>query len=163
PGKSFWVARWQSTELQSGKGARRRTYKKTVGLEQQMTFEQAEQAARDWFAQCTGGVVHAGTVEEACRAYVENLRIEKGESAARFAELRFTALVYGKPIGHMKLDALRDLDVTNWRNALLDGRKKNSANRDLRGFKAALNFALRRKLVATDSAWRHVKPFKGAG
>ena len=37
------------------------------------------------------------------------------------------------------LDELRDWDVTNWRNKLQEGRRKNSANRDLRSFKAALN------------------------
>lgn len=162
PADSFWVARWTSGELQAS-GARRKTYQKRLGLEQDLSFEAAQAAALAWFEQCAGGVVRAGTVEEACRAYVDNMRIQKNERAAHFAHLRFALLVYGKPIGHTKLDELRDLDVTKWRNALVtDQRRKASANRDLRGFKAALNYAYRHKLVATDAAWRHVAPFTGA-
>jgi hypothetical protein len=52
--------------MQVGKGARRCTYKKTMGLEAHLALEQVEHAAR-LVVQCAGGVVHAGTVEAACR------------------------------------------------------------------------------------------------
>ena len=40
---------------------------------------------------------------------------------------------------------------------------KDFPNRQLSGFKAALNFAYRTEMCATDAAWRSVKPFKAVG
>jgi integrase len=119
--------------------------------------------AKEWFTQCRGGPLHSSTVETACKDYVTNQKQEKGERSAAYSEGRFKQHVYGKDIARKKLDELTSRDVTNWRNGLLSSMKKRSANRVLRSFKAALNYAFHQSMCPSDAAWRRVNAFKGAG
>ncbi|MFP3560129.1 site-specific integrase, partial [Paraburkholderia sp. SIMBA_049] len=68
------------------------------------------------------------------------------------------------------LARLRTSDLKSWLAGLIEvdededdeddlRRAKDSANRNLASLKAALNLALRDRLVATDAGWRTVVPF----
>jgi integrase len=117
-----------------------------------------------WWEQCVGGVPRASTVEAACKEYVANQRSEKGERAAEFSTGRFKLHVYDQPFGAISLDKLTTRDLERWRDGLVtEKRRKNSANRDFRSLKAALNFAFHRGMCPSDAAWRRVKPLRGEG
>lgn len=153
-GPGTWIARWTNDQHVHTTNA--------LGRVDELSYGEACVKAEEWFNQCRGGVPHAGTVEAACNDYVANQRQEKGERSAAFSEGRFKQHVFGKDIARKKLDELTTRDVTNWRNGLLAGMRKNSANRVLRDLKAALNYSFSRGDVANDAAWRRVKAFKGA-
>lgn len=136
------------------------------------TLDAAVKLARAWATGVDGGASHkAMTVEQACRAYVAHQTTHKGKASAADAEGRFTRLVYGKPLGALHLDKLLTTQVKSWLDAQLDDdgdeedlrRSKDSANRNLNALKAALNLALRDRLVATDAGWKTVVPFPKAG
>lgn len=137
-------------------------------------YDDAAKAARDWRKQFDQGVVRTDlTVADACKEYVTHLKNEKGASSSADAEGRFKRLVYEAPIGKTPLAKLKTTEVRAWLNKQLatdeedddeDLRKsKDSANRNLASFKAALNLALKDRLVATDAGWKTVTPFKGVG
>ncbi len=137
-------------------------------------YDEAAQAAREWRKQFDQGVVHTDlSVADACKEYVKHLKTEKGAGSASDAQGRFARLVYDAPIGKIPLAKLKTTDVRAWLNKQLatdeedddeDLRKsKDSANRNLASFKAALNLALKDRLVATDAGWKTVTPFKGVG
>jgi integrase len=163
-GEGTWIARWRD---EAGKQCYR-------AMGEFSDYDEAVKKASPWFDQCEGGTSHkATTVEAACRDYVEYLRTHKSEATAKDAEGRFTRLVYGKPIARTELDRLKTTDVRKWLNAQLADaddedaedlrRAKDSANRNLASFKAALNHALKSRLVATDAAWKTVTPFPRSG
>lgn len=142
------------------------------------TFDLACKAAREWLAAAKGGVIEDITVEEACKRYVANRRAEKGDDNADDAEGRFRRTVNGKPIGKLKLSALRTLHITEWRNNLAEineddedladdpdaaRRAKDTTNRYLAAFKAALNFAYKMGLVSSTEQWDRVESYKGVG
>ncbi|WP_187276331.1 tyrosine-type recombinase/integrase [Parahaliea maris] len=127
------------------------------------TWEQALKQAQKWFAECEAGQKTSYvTVTEACRLYVENRRVEKGDSTADDAERRFKAQVYDHPIGKKQLRKLSTTDVEKWRNGMATKSTKCAANRNLRSFKAAMNYARRQGLASTDDAWGLVGMFPGA-
>lgn len=137
-------------------------------------FDAAQNAARAWRSEVEHGVVRSDqTVEDVCKVYVEHRRVNNGPASAKDAEGRLKRLVYGKPIGKIPLLKLRTTDVRKWLNAQLASdddadadaarRSKDSANRNLATLKAALNLALKDRLVATDSGWKTVTPFRGVG
>lgn len=113
------------------------------------------------------------TVTDACKDYVTRQKTEKGAASARDAEIRFERLLYGKPIGKIPLSKLKTTDVRKWVTDQLvtdeddddeDLRKsKDSTNRNLASFKAALNLALKDRLVATDAGWKTITPFRNVG
>jgi integrase len=80
-------------------------------------------------------------------------------------------LVYGKALGAVSLDKLRTTQIKAWLNDQIDTdgdeedlrKSKDSANRNLTALKAALNLALRDRLVATDAGWKTVTRFPNAG
>jgi integrase len=155
-GPGTWIARWTD--------AASRYHYRALGRADALAYEDAEKAAQDWFAQCRGGVVRAGTVEDACKQYVENQRNEKGDPAADTSDAFFTRTVHGTPTGQTPLDRLTTRDVEHWRDALVTGaRSKRTVNRLLRSLKAALNFGFQRSMCPTDAAWRRVKALKGKG
>lgn len=110
---------------------------------------------------------------DVCRDYVTHLKAVKGASSARDAEIRFERLVYDSKIGKIQLSKLQTKDVRTWLNDQLATdeddddedlrRSKDTANRCLASFKAALNLALRDRMVATDAGWKTVTPFKAVG
>ena len=152
-GVETWIARWRSDE--------KKYHFNKLGNLATMDFAQAKKAAEAWFKTCEYGTVRAGTVREACEAYVQNIGQEKGERARKYAEWPLSATVYEHKIGGKPLDKITPADVEAWRNDLVDGtRQKNSANRIFRTFKAALNYAYRQGMVGTDRAWKVVQQFR---
>jgi len=158
-----WVAKWTSTDkLESG--TRPKILQTVLGRTDKMSHQDALQEATKWWQKKEGGFSKSGTIKSVCEEYVANQRSEKGERAAYFSQKRFALLVDDKPIGSVLLDKLTTRDLERWRDGLVtEQRKKNSANRDLRSLKAALNFAFQRGMCPSDAAWRRVKPLKGAG
>ncbi|MBK9783127.1 MAG: tyrosine-type recombinase/integrase [Betaproteobacteria bacterium] len=136
--------------------------------------DDAETEARKWRDRLDQGVTKSDTtVTDACKDYVIRQKTEKGPASARDAEIRFKRLVYDKPIGKIPLSKLKTTDVRKWVNDQLatddddddeDLRKsKDSTNRNLASFKAALNLALKDRLVATDAGWKTITPFRSVG
>ena len=160
-GLGTWIARWRD---EAGK-------QKFRALGEFDSYDQAAKEAMNWFEQNeTGTSTKATTVEEVCRLYVEHLKTEKNKGSAKDADMRFTRLVYGKPIAKKFVDKLTYTHVGAWLHDQVKGvddededairQAKNTANRNFASFKAALNFALNKHLVATDSGWKTVTPFK---
>ncbi|MFP3475257.1 MULTISPECIES: tyrosine-type recombinase/integrase [Burkholderia] len=139
------------------------------------TYDDAVKQARTWFTARDAGVSRQGvTVREVAEQYVKHLRLHKGTASANDAAGRFRRLVDEAPIGRIDLARLRTSDLKSWLAGLIEvdededdeddlRRAKDSANRNLASLKAALNLALRDRLVATDAGWRTVVPFKGVG
>lgn len=133
---------------------------------------EALKALNAWGAGVDVGASHKATlVADVCRAYVAHQRTAKSLQNAADAAGRFRRLVYEAPIGRIALDKLRTSQLRAWLEAQLDEdgddedlrRSKDSANRNLSAFKAALNLALRDRLVASDAGWKTVTPFVKAG
>lgn len=153
-GAESWVARYRLDGVKE---------QKAIGRLDQFGYEQAVKEAGLFFAAVEAGISTGNeTVEEACKAYVENRRLEKGERTATDAEKRFNGKVYGTDFGRKKLDKLRPKDVEDWRNTTAISATKSTANRDLRSLKAALNYAYRQDMTNSDRAWRIVGMFPNA-
>lgn len=164
-GQGTWIARYRDED-------RKQKYR---ALGEFSDYDDASKAAREWFDSCEQGTsTHPATVADACAQYVEHLRASKGSKPAHDAKMRFNRLVLPYPIAKKPLDRLRTTDVRAWLNRQLDQvdddddpeelrRAKDSANRNLASFKAALNFALKNRLVATDAGWKTVTPFSQVG
>jgi hypothetical protein len=80
-GLGTWIARW--TNHQHVHTTR------SLGRVDELEHGEAVARAQRWFEQCQAGVAHSGTVAEACRDHVANLKVEKGEYAASFVRGRF--------------------------------------------------------------------------
>ena len=163
-GDGTWIARWRNDE---GK-------QKTHALGTFDRYDTAAQAAREWGQNCElGASTTATSVKQACEAYVNNLSAEGRTAASNDAKGRFRRLVDDKRIGRLALDKLRTTHVTDWLHDQIDRsdtatedsirRSKDTANRNLATLKAALNLALRNRLVATDSGWKTVQSFSRVG
>lgn len=104
------------------------------------------------------------TVAEVCRAYVAWLKAADRQDTAKDAERRFKRLVYDAPIGKVSMDRLRKPQVESWLHDQADAGNraaKDSANRNLRTLRAALNRAYKSGDVASNQAWKGVEPFEG--
>lgn len=149
-----WIARWRDEDG-------RQRYQ-SLGHADVVSYEDARTKARAWRKSLAAGVEATGTetVEDACRAYVADLRVEKREDAAADAEGRFNRTVYGTPFGKLKLATLRTAKIKDWR-AHLD-MSAASKNRTLNALKAALNKAVADRLVEAGKAieWQQVKPLE---
>lgn len=161
-GKGTWIARRRNDE---GK----QQYKALGTID---TLDKAVSLASAWGATVEQGVQHTTTtVKMACEAYVLHLKDQNTKASAKDAEGRFKRLVYDEPIGKIALDKLRTTALRTWMQKQLndDGdeedlrRSKDSANRNLNTLKAALNLALKDRLVGTDAGWRTVSIFPKAG
>lgn len=139
--------------------------------ERYLDFGQAQRAARIWADRQTG----AGplTVQKACEHHVEALRVAKGERAAYHAASVVKRHIVPK-IGAERVADLTADQVRRWRDSLVklagddfdeedERRSRDTANRILTVFKAAMSRAFGDGLVKDDRAWRAVKAFKGVG
>lgn len=154
-----------------------------------LSFTQAQEKARDWFkliARNLNGEVCADhgpyTVAAALDDYFRDAErrgakgVIKAKSAAR--------LHISQALGATRVEKLTASRIKSWHAGLLEERKrgardgkvaskkaaqtdaerlrarKASANRILTILKAALNYAYHEGKVATDEAWRKVKPFR---
>jgi integrase len=145
---------------------------------------EAVKAAREWIKSKDQGVVAFDkTVGDACRAYIENVRIERGAKPAQEVSARLLRSVLGRTfktreippnsIAQIQLSKLRPYHIESFRNSLLEkhvdgGEPSNaeqvrkaraSANREMTALVAALNYAYRMRMCASNSAWTTVKKF----
>src|SRR3569623_463751 len=164
-GAGTWIARRQTED---GK----KQYRSFDSITDDKAYDIAVKKATEWaYAQEHGVSNKVVTVADACKAYVEDRRLRKSAASAKDAEGRFKRLVYDKKIGRIALDKLTTASMRTWLNDQVDfdddeddvRRAKDSANRNLAALKAALNLALRDRLVATDAGWKTVTPFPGVG
>ncbi|HXS72437.1 MAG TPA: site-specific integrase [Rhodanobacteraceae bacterium] len=152
-----WIARQRDEDG-------RQRYK-SLGQVDLMPYEEALKGARGWAKSLAEGIDPGDveSVEEACRAYVAELRLEKRDPAATDAEGRFNRTVYGKPFGKIKLLHLRTAKIKEWRSklAIADASK----NRTLSALKAALNTAVSNRRIDSGRAieWQQVKPLPVSG
>jgi integrase len=132
-------------------------------------FDIASKLAEQWFDDLQRGVAaKAGTVAEACTAYVDTLRDARRVTTADDAEGRFKRLVFGKPIGSIALDELKPAHMRKWIASQLPAEgsaermrsAKDSVNRNRTALVAALNLARADGKVASDFAWTSAAPFK---
>ena len=169
-GDGTWIARWRDEE---GK-QKYNSLGHFAELAEVQRYDQAATAARAWGDNCELGVSpKATTVEGVCKDYVSDLKAEGRRDTAKDAEGRFSRLVYGKPIGKRAIDKLTSRHVREWLTKQIDDdedaddedirRSKDSANRNLATFKAALNRAYKNRLVANDSGWATVTAFEKVG
>jgi len=154
-----------------------------------MSFQQAQDAARNWYgqlAQSDAGELTLGryTVAMACDDYLAHLTKAKRKPQGR---TQIIVKAHILPIlGNVELSKLTHTKVRAWRDALaetaprlrtkpgkeqayraidpddpMQARKRQAtANRILTVLKAALNFAKSEsRRIATDAAWVDVKPF----
>lgn len=164
-GAGTWIARLRNEDSKQEYRA----------LDAAPNFDAAVKLAREWFASRDAGVLRQGTtIKEVCEHYVRHLRVEKGVRSAEDAKGRFRRLVDDHRIGRIDLARLRTSDLKAWIEGQLDiddeeddeedlRRAKDSANRNLASLKAALNLALRDRLVAHDAGWKTVVPFRKVG
>ncbi len=142
-------------------------------------FDQAVEAAREWFSRAALGVAgindHA-TVMDACNAYVNRIDELKGKAPADDLAYRFRRWVSTDPIADVELQKLTREHLNAFRRRMVTTpvkvnkggstreRSKNTVNRDLASLKAALNRAYADRLVTSDFAWREpLKAFKIVG
>lgn len=164
-GEGTWIARHQ----ENGK----KQYRALGTFAEDDAFDNAVDAAKEWNDSLEQGATNKPVIiEEMCRAYVDHLKMYKTAASSADAEGRFKRLVYGHKIGRIQLSKLKTTDVKKWLNDQVDidddddddiRKSKDSANRNLNSFKAALNLALVDRFVATDAAWKTVTGFSGVG
>ncbi|WP_028220595.1 tyrosine-type recombinase/integrase [Paraburkholderia oxyphila] len=139
-------------------------------------FDDAARAANRWAQAVDAGVsTHGMTITQVCAHYVTDLRTRKGSKSANDAKGRFRRLVDSASIGKLDVAKLKTSHVRAWIAAQVEmdeadaededdlRRAKDSANRNLASLKAALNLALRDRLVATDAGWKTVGKFASVG
>lgn len=138
-------------------------------------FTAAKQAAEEWFVHLgRGGSTKANTVKDGCNAYIDHLKMEKGERVSADVERRFKQYVLDDPLfGNIELAKLTEKHIKVWLNKLKrrpsqsgpnrgEMRSSSSLNRDITPFRAALNYCLSEKMT-TVSVWAQVlKPIPGA-
>ncbi len=163
-----WIARYRDA-------AADRHYTQSLGpldhLPQNERFDAAVKAAQEWFQHLGhGGTTEVLTVRDACERYLADLERGKRQATADDVKRRFFQYVYSQPLARIELGKLQPRHIEAWRHKLQDtpthrgaARSDSSLNRDMVCLKSALNFALKKRLVTTDSAWRaELVPVKGA-
>jgi integrase len=157
-----WLARFYVGEKKN----KQKPLGEFTNLDQKDRFDAAKRAAEEWFRHLdTGGAVTPGTVRAACEAYVEYLRTESSESAAKDAAARFRRLVYSDAMAKVDLAKLVPHHVSAWRTRTREVSGSDASfNRNATFLRAALNLARDQGKVATDQAWsKWLKPIKDAG
>ena len=134
-------------------------------------FDKAEKRAREWFKEVeASGKKGPYSVKAAIEDYITHLKINKGERTAQDASLRMKKHI-PEFLARTQLSKLTRRQIADWHRGLVrvggdeeEMRKsKDTANRLLSYFKAALNLAYQNELVNTDHAWRKVKAFRDVG
>jgi integrase len=102
------------------------------------------------------------TVRQACAAYLAHLEAEgRSAQAVHDAKLRINALILPK-LGASECHELTAKELREWRNDLAKPntrQRRATANRIWTVLRATLNLAYQNEQVASDHAWRKVKPF----
>jgi integrase len=117
----------------------------------------------------------AYTVREAITDYLRHVKSEKSEAAMLDAEGKLSKWVLKHPIAAQAVNKLTLGHLEAWRNSAiaygdddardldLERRSKDTINRVLSNFKAALNHAVERSAdtgVINDGGWKRLTPFK---
>lgn len=154
-GPDTWIARFRGRD---GK----QIYK---ALGEAIEFDEAKRRAGEWLERVGGAAVRTvkrGTVKDALKAYLADLRRHQRPDAATEAEWRFKATVYrdadaphedDDPIADLELESATKDDFLDWRDRLLEGRQPRTVNRYVRAVVAGLNCALRVGHVGNPAAW----------
>lgn len=166
-GDGAWVAKYRDADTGSRVGQSLGTFGELPASER---YDAAKRAAEEWFAHMgAGGSKGDVTVAGACAAYVKHLRDEGREKAAADAESRFKRWVDSSTIGKTAIQKASHAKFSDWRRQLSKTktlphdkdkkgerkpRSSSALNRDMASVRAAMNFALRERLVTTDSAWK---------
>ena len=154
-GKGTWIARLRDDD---GK-------QKYQALGTFTDFDGAAKAAQQWADSVNQGVQEFdSTVADACKAYLGWLKLNRAATTFKLVESSFNRLVFGQPLGKVPLAKLQTRHVQTWLDAQIDldgddediRRDKATANRQLDSLKAALNKALKDRLVSTDAGWHTV-------
>ena len=167
-GPSTWIIRLREDGRQ-----------KTHSIGKFEDYRSAVREARNWVkARLRGVVAHDATVADACTAYLKNYGNENSGRGLQDVRSILERAVIGrdsKPnqvkadrISKTPLAKLNPIHVEQWRDKLvpdgLDGddlrKARATANRKLSAFKAALNFAFKRRMVDSDFAWKGIDKFK---
>ena len=126
-----WIAR--ALEEKSGKTVQQRLGE-LADLADHLRFDAAQKSAMEWFRHLDrGGDSSSKTVSDACRRYVDHLRLTKSEKAADDAMARFHRHVFcHQKLSETDLAKLTPSQLQAWRQALHDTplrspRKKPSA------------------------------------
>lgn len=155
-----------------------------------LTHEQAKEAARAWVASLRRApdAQPALTVADAVERYLE---AREAEGMKAIYDARSRARVHVLPkLGSLRVADLTLERLRRWRDAMVSApkrvrtsrlaakanvrevdvsdpealrRRRDTANRTLTLLKAALNWAYTHQLVASDHAWRLLKPFRDTG
>jgi integrase len=133
-------------------------------------YEDAQKLATEWFNRLAGDLTVAGpyTVGECFEDYIRELGIKKNAKAAAWARQRYELRIE-KQFRSMQVSRLSTARLNKWRDDMVIQSdnpdkvraSKDTANRMLTVFKAALNRAFKQGAVASDSEWRRVEKFKG--
>ena len=156
-----------------------------------LTFGQAQEKARAWFAELgrrDGRITARITVAEAVTHYLDDYRA-RGGKALRYLEITFNAHILPQ-LGERRVAELSTGTIRAWLRSLAEAparlrttkkatkqrtrsvatddadrnrARRATANGILTMLKAALNLAYREDRVASDDAWRKVKPFPKVG
>lgn len=144
-----------------------------LNCEGDISFSDAQKMARQVLDNAIGVKPLRYTVQDAIDHYVEYLKLEKAKSSARDAQIRLnlhvpeslkkTLLikVSTMQVKNMQYKMVKQFDEDTDENAEKVRKSKDSANRVMNMFRAALNMAFRNDYVQSDSAWRKVKNFRG--
>jgi integrase len=167
-GAGTWNARW-TEPARAAANARQKYVAQSLGSAQSMGYADAVLAAQHFFDEQetewknrTSSFLMGDmkTVADACRRYVANMRVQKGDIPANNANGYFESFVYEAPIGQIPLKELTALHVESWRNALVTPkRQKITANRIFRQFAAAMTYAKQRGKLKDYDIWRGVGEF----
>lgn len=146
-----------------------------------LDFRQAQQKARDWFediAAAAGKRPERFTVGDALDHYLERFTGKSLEKTRHTIERHIRPVLGKRPVAELTTSELRKLqsDLATRRSVYRANRKgkarvrpddgdsvrrgQANANRIFTPLKAALNRAFDEGLVADDTAWRRVKPFR---
>jgi integrase len=163
-----WIARLTTPD--------RKYLFRALGDDAEMDFDEATDAARDWFdgteEKVAGGADIKYTLAQAIVDYEARIRASKGKKAADGIAGRLTKHLSDR----MKAKAVADLttrEISRWLDSQVrQGEEwtadqirasRDTANRRLSVLKACLNLAFRNGIVANDTAWRRVKAFEKTG
>lgn len=155
-----WLAR-----AYNGAGYEHRALGDFANLPLKERFDAAKRAGEEYFTHLDfGGDARSCTVRTACDDYVQHLRVENSDGAAKDAEGRFRRLVANDAIAKVNLAKLTARQVASWKKRVIEaGGSKSSYNRNATALRAALNLALKRRMVSSDHAWVHeLVPYKDA-
>ncbi|MDC1286293.1 tyrosine-type recombinase/integrase [Gammaproteobacteria bacterium] len=133
----------------------------------QNEYDAATAEATKWFDSIDkGNRAKPGTLQEAADNYVEYLKHEKGERAAKDAKGRVNLHIIPK-LQATSLERLTPQLIRKWHQSfLVDGspetvrKSRATANRNLTTLKAMLNLAHKDGLVQSKAAWDNVTKYK---